>query len=368
MADSQITPPDIEYPDVSDLMEQVPDVSVISDIHSFIETQSVEFKKQNQDVSLEIPKTLILKYGDETKFNACSAMTLKLNKDISKVQIQYSSMQPKMLEMITNILSYMKVETPERKLPAFLNRTTSIVTGDEDANGDVDNLTNQPIDSNDEPIDNLSEDTDNGNESDDDSDENSDIPDDYMFENADFHKLWNVVENIDLKKFELLSNDSLPEALKPYAFKDDVDLLELIKSEILSQIKMITPNNSYNLFLLCEELENWIVTRDIFTSIQKINEMKQNINKHCLYHIPYVFNLNDNFILPVDKFDGNFRVYRIALFSKRFLSLKTQQAKEFLAKLDSEYQQYSSFIQKAVRYIELKIQQSTQVVALSYKL
>lgn len=304
MADYDITLPDVELPDFEGLQSQIEQVEVLSDMKSFIEKETSNFKSENlqpNQVSFELPKNLILQYQDRATFESCNLLTQDINKKIVQIQVKYLSVKKSILQQINEMMSYIDGYYLE---PSY---NVEVI---------------------------------------------SDIP-----------------KNFEFKKLKMVEEIPLPECLKEYEVsnKTDISVDVMIQIEAEKCAKLLIPSCQFSLFKICQNIEE-ILNVGIFEDIQKLKEQLNCVKECCEPHFPYVVKVLDKIVLPYDKFDGNFRVYRLGLYKKEFAFFNTQKGLDFLNRLDFEYQQFSESIDNCVSEIKYEFSKQSKETYFSYKL
>lgn len=303
MADYDITIPDVELPDFEGLQSQLKEIDTLSDMKSFISQQTLQFQKENIE-------------ENQVSFDFPKDLIFKYQDKttFSACEILTESINKKIVNIQVKYLS------TKKSIFKQIDKMMEFIDGY------------------------------------------------YLEPPFNPNIISTIPKNFEMKKLEMIEEIPLPECLKEYkpTSKQELNIDEMISVEIENCSKMLISKNQFNLFKICESIEE-ILRNGIFEEIQKLKEQIVCVSECCEPHSHYIVNVLSKIVLPYDKFEGNFRVYRLGQYKGEYPIFNTQRGLEFLSRLDYEYRQFFEIIEDCASEIKRNFNQQSKEPFLAYK-
>ena len=101
------------------------------------------------------------------------------------------------------------------------------------------------------------------------------------------------------------------------------------------------------LFIVFDAINDFITSTGIGKDIAKLREYDNCLRSHCRPTLDYMVNMDDvmpNMMvnLPIDQYTGEFRVYKLKMYSDSYPELNTPEGSRVLHEMDSDYNAYKA--------------------------
>lgn len=153
------------------------------------------------------------------------------------------------------------------------------------------------------------------------------------------------------------------DALKS-GFNDVMAQVQYVIKTFNDAFKLVQNQIQKVLFDVFDQLRNYLTITGLGRDIAKLRQYHSCITTHCRPNIPYMVDMEDLMPgmmvdLPIDQYTGEFRVYRLYIYSDTYPDLNTSEGSRLLSEMDSDYAAYCEMrtnkVNELARSINAKI-------------